>query len=196
MNLKNVALSLALVGGTAFVTATVVSQDKPAGDHGMPDMTLCMPGEHHKALDKFVGTWNDDLKHWMDPNSEPGTMQGTTESKWILDGHYLMGHFKGEYEGMPFEGIEIRGYDNMRNEYFTIWLDSMGTGYSISKGNMKDGKMVMHGTTDDPMSNMKDIKTRSVGTELSDGKMKFEMFAVGPDGKEVKTMEIISTRKN
>ena len=195
MKLKNVLFSVALISSTALVTATVVSQDKPAAGHEQDWSNPAMePGEHHKKLQEFVGKWNYELKHWTDPSSEPHTMSGTSEYEWILDGHYLKGKITGDFGGETFEGLEIMGYDNMRNEYFSIWIDNMATGYAISKGNFKGDQMVMRGTMDDPMSGTKDLKTRSVGGHTGDGKMKHEMFITDATGKEVKAMEIVSTR--
>jgi len=198
MKIKNLALTLGLMGATALVTASVVSQDKPAGE--MPEwltpevLARMQPGEHHKKLDKFVGKWDQHIKHFAAPGSEPEVMTGTSEYKWILDGRILKGTYHGDMGGMAFEGIEFMGYDNMRNEYFSIWFDNMGTGFSVSRGQLEGNKMNMAGTMDDCMSGAKDVATRSVSTLVGDDKMKFEMFMKDPQGNENKVMEIVATK--
>ena len=55
---------------------------------------------------------------------------------------------------MPMEGFSIDGYDNVKGEYFSLWLDNMGTGYMLSIGERsEDGKSVTYtGSMPDPMS--------------------------------------------
>jgi hypothetical protein len=197
MRLKNLALSLGLIAATAFVTATVVSQEQPDGQ--MPEwmtpeaMARMTPNEHHEKLAQFVGTWHQDMKFWESPGAEPSAMSGTSTYTWLIEGRYLKGKYEANFGGMPFVGYEIMGYDNMKQEYFSIWFDNFGTGYMISTGQLKGDTMSMSGTSDDPMTGEKGIKMRSVGKIVDDNTMTFEMFR-SSDGAEFKNMESTSTR--
>jgi len=52
------------------------------------------------------------------------------------------------------------------------------------------------GTSPDPMTDGKTMqKFRNVTTFMGDGKYKFEMYMVMPDGKASKGMELVCTRK-
>ena len=54
----------------------------------MADMEACMkaatPGEAHRKLDQFTGTWKAATKHWMQPGAEPVVGKGTMTNTWIL----------------------------------------------------------------------------------------------------------------
>src|SRR5688572_16628628 len=52
------------------------------------------PGEPHKKLDAFVGTWNTKITMWMAPNAPPMTSTGTSENRWAMAGRYLEQRFK------------------------------------------------------------------------------------------------------
>jgi len=36
--------------------------------------------------------------------------------------------------GMPFEGIGINGYDNLKKKFVSTWIDNMGTMIVMSTG--------------------------------------------------------------
>ena len=91
-------------------------------------MKLNMPGEHHKALDVFVGKWNTVTKMWMGgPGSQVMEWKGTSEIKWILGERFLLEEHQGEMMGMPYLGMGMTGYDNYRNMYFSTWANNMST---------------------------------------------------------------------
>ena len=98
--------------------------------------------------------------------------------------------------GMPFAGTSIFGYDRFNDEYFTFWIDNMGTGYMTHRGTADaSGKVItMEGTHDDFWTGEKDKWSKMVTTITSDDAHTTAMFVKGPDGNEFKTMEIVYTR--
>src|SRR6185436_20447428 len=126
-----------------FVCLTVAAQDKPADkkppmDPAMMEamMKAAMPGPAHKVLDSMVGTWDTNVTSWMMPGADPISGTGWSENKWVLGGRFVEQRFKGDFMGMPFEGIGYTGYDNVKKHYFGSWMDNMGTGMmtSVSTG--------------------------------------------------------------
>ena len=109
----------------------------PAKQAAMEAMQrLGSPSEGHKALEPFVGSWTYTLEWWMSPDAPPESMTGTTTNSLIFGDRFLKQevHGEGEAEGHPpFEGIGFTGYDNIRQEYQSVWFDSVGTG--IHQGN-------------------------------------------------------------
>jgi hypothetical protein len=160
-------------------------------------MKLAQPGEHHKRLDGFVGKWKVTGKSWMEPNQPATEFSGTVESSWLLGGRYLQSVHKAAFFGMPFEGRSIDGYDNATHEYFSTWIDNMGTGVMLFKGTCDDPCKVLTETGEgfDPMSG-KMMKTKEVTTYVDPDTYRFEMYTVGgaPDGKDVKVMELVGKR--
>jgi hypothetical protein len=158
---------------------------------------LGQPGEHHKRLAGMAGKWTTSGKAWMSPDQPPMTFGGTMEAFWILDGHYLQEMHKSTFMGQPFEGRSIEGYDNVRKEYFSTWIDSMGTGLEVFHGTCDEPCKVLTQFSDgiDPMSGKK-IRTRQVTTYVDADTFREEMYVVGAgkDGQDEKTMEMVVKR--
>jgi hypothetical protein len=156
------------------------------------------PGKSHELLKKFVGDWNVDMRMWAKPESEPMTTTGTMKNELILDGRFVKCTFEAMMMGMKFAGLEIVGYDLFKNMYVTFWIDSMSTGFLFTSGKLDASGKVLTDTGEypDAMTEGKTMqKVKNVTTFIEDGKIKFEMFMVSPDGKEVKSMEYTATRK-
>jgi hypothetical protein len=155
-----------------------------------------MPGEYHKHLEALEGTWDMAGKSWMAPGTEPMTWGGTSEKVLLMGGRFLKEEVVSEMMGEPFTGVGIFGYNNMAGKYQHIWYDSMTTGLTISEGSCDEkGKVLTFvGEYDDPMTG-KPAKVKTVLTVMGEEKHIFEYFNFGPDGSEMKTMEIAYTRK-
>ena len=103
------------------------------------DMEACMkaatPGEAHKKLEYFVGTWKAKVKCWMDPAGEPEESAGTIKNTWVLGKRYLRQDYSGEgMGGGPFEGTGYFGFNNVTGNYEGFWIDSMSTGMMTETG--------------------------------------------------------------
>ncbi len=200
---------IGLIAVALLVSAQVVSQEKAPpekapseGEQAMGEMMakwmkLNAKGAEHKKFEKMVGVWDHESKCWMAPGCEPTPSKGHAEFSLILDGRYIQQKYFSEYEGKPFEGISLEGYDNMKKKYVTIWMDNMSTGISMSMGTTdKSGKVTTYfGKMDDPMTGEKDKEVKYVAKEISDDKVVFSMFEKRPQVGEFKTMEITYTRR-
>jgi hypothetical protein len=96
---------------------------------------------------------------------------------------------------MPFEGMNILGYDNVTGIVTAVWYDTMGTTTTIMSGPYaKPGDpLELTGTTVDPMSGH-EMALRSVTTYVSDDKTVFEYFGSAEGMPEMKMMELVYTR--
>jgi uncharacterized protein DUF1579 len=186
---------------------TVVSalaQDKPKPPAAPPAMDEAMkamekaatPGEPQKRLARLAGDWTFTNTMWMAPGQPPTTSTGTMHGEILMDGRYVEHTWKGDMMGMPFHGRGTDGYDNVAKHYVSSWLDNMSTGIMYSIGSCDDAGKVCNYTADmwDPMSGKKGT-TRSTITWMDDNSFKNEMYGPGPDGKEMKWMEIVAKRK-
>lgn len=196
--LKLSLAAVALVGGTALVTAAALRpQDK--GEGGPPEfdfvkmMELATPGEPHKELAKMAGAWEHEYKWRMSPDAEWLDSKGTSEAKTLLGGRYVMETSKFTMMGMPIEAIHILGYDNMKKEYISLWADSMSTWWVTSRGKEgADGAIEMKGTMVDVAG---ERPFRMVIHPKSDDLHEAEMYDTIPSAGEVKVMTITSKRK-
>lgn len=203
MNTRKVLVSAALLGASCFFAGNLVAQygDKQSKDDmQMPEgmqawMETNKPGKHHERLAKYAGKWNQTLTHWMEPGSEPMVHEGTYDCEMIFGGRYLVDHHSSKFMGMDFEGRGITGYDNIAEEYVSIWFDNMGTGFMITRGDYDpdSGKIVMKGEMSDPMSPTGKSKVKNVMYMKDNKTAVYEMYMM-MNGEQMKTMEIISER--
>jgi uncharacterized protein DUF1579 len=198
MRLK-LAIALFLVATTAIAQHDhgSATAKKPEMDPAMMEamMKASTPGEPHKMLGSMVGTWDTKITMWMMPGMDPMTSTGVAESKMIFGGRYVEQRFKGSFMGMPFEGIGYTGYDNIKKQYFSTWMDNMSTGFMMSNATSGDAKsMTFTGTMPDPMTG-KDAPFENKVIMVDADHTNFEMWTPGPDGKNFKMMEIKYSRK-
>ena len=200
MKIKVLAGALLVV----FASAAFAQHDhskmaeKPKMDPAMMDamMKAGMPGDPHKVLNGMTGTWDAKVTTWMMPGSDPMVMQGTSVNTWVMGGRYMEQRFKGDFMGMPFEGIGYTGYDNVKKQYWGTWMDNMSTGMMMTTGTMTEpGKTwTFTGMMPDPMTG-KDMKIDEKITIADADHHSIEMWGPGPDGNPYKTMQIDYSRK-
>lgn len=183
------ALALFLSAGAAAVHAQEGQMDAKAMEEMM--MKLAAPGAPHQHLAQMTGNWTARVTMFS-PGAEPTTTDGTYEGEMVLGGRYLLGRFHGTMMGQPMEGMSIDGFDNSKNEFFSLWFDNMGTGVFSSTGSLSaDGKVATyHGKM--AMGPM-ELPTRSTSEWLDKDTMKFTMWQ-SMGGQEMKSMEITYKR--
>ncbi len=200
MSVRKLFLSVAILVSAAFFSANVMSQEgqkKPDMSMGMgPEvMARIMPNQHHKHLEPMAGTWNVKSKFWMFPGGEPQEAGGKSVKTMILGGRYLEEKYEGNAMGMPFSGVGILGYDNMKKKFSSSWIDSLSTTMMIALGTADaSGKTITFVSEDDDPFTGSRKKHRTVYTIINNDKHIMEMFEMA-DGKEFKNMEIVYTRK-
>jgi len=132
----------------------------------------------------------------MAPGQPPMESNGTMHGEVLLGGRYVEHHWQGNFMGMPFEGRGTDAYDNVGKQYISSWIDNMGTGIWYQTGTCDDAVKVCTYSGDmwDPTTGQK-TTMKSVITWMDDNNFKNEMYGKGPDGKEMKMMEITAKRK-
>lgn len=154
-------------------------------------MEAATPGAPHKAMQNLVGTWNSTIKMYETPGAPPTETKGKSTFTSVLDGRYIQEHAEGNFNGMPFNGYGTFGYDNVTKKYVGSWIDSMGTGIMRSTGTSPDEGTTINweGTSSDPLAG-KEQTYHSMMKMVNKDEYHFEMSGPGPDGKEIKMMEI------
>ncbi|MEZ5064862.1 MAG: DUF1579 domain-containing protein [bacterium] len=152
-----------------------------------------MPGPEHKEMEYFVGDWKLTSKSWMMGEGEPQVSTGTAHGEMFMGGRFLHSTTKSEMMGLPFEGLSLSGYDNVKKEHYNLWFDTMGTGVMYSTGNKDaEGNMVLTGTFPDPM--MGNVAYTMKSKILGPDSYLFEMFMNGPGGEMNRVLEITYQR--
>lgn len=158
-------------------------------------MSYMTPGKVHEMVAKSDGTWKQEMKMWMAPGAEPVSTTGKSENKMILGGRYQYSTHSSNMMGMPFEGINVLGYDNKREVFQSVWIDNMGTGITMLEGTWDNAtkSCTLTGKMLDPMTGEM-MNVREIFTMVDDNNQKMEMY-ITKDGSEFKTMEISWTRE-
>ena len=154
------------------------------------------PSKAHEMLAKDNGTWNAELTFWSPENPQEMKSTATVTYKMIMDGKYQEGIYSGDMFGAPFEGKGMVAYDNATEEFISTWIDNMGTGVLVTRGKYDEATKTstFYGEMVDPVTK-KAKKIKEVITYIDDNNQKMEMFDVLENGKEFKTMQVVSKRK-
>ncbi len=195
-NLSIVLMSLALLGlcFTQENAPPQTAQDEMAAQMERFEK-LSRPGESHKLMEDFVGTWNSTVTMWMDPSAPPTVSKGSVTFKLIFDGRFLYGDYLGEFMGSPFKGINIMGYDNAKKEFFSVWIDNTTTGLLSSTGiyDPQEKKFHFKAVMFDPISGQT-LEMREEAYFASKDEYISVTYAKPKDGQEFKNMEIKYSR--
>lgn len=157
-------------------------------------MKMATPGPEHAALNPLAGSWKTVTKMWQNPAGDPTTSEGTCDRNWVMGGRYLVANYKGVMGGMPFEGMEVLGYDNMKKQYVSSWVDNLGTGIVLSQGTAMDPathSFTLTGSMTDPMGNS---STMREVTSIVDGNTYTMTMFANDRGQDAKMMEITFSR--
>ena len=206
---KNMVVALGLMG-MAVLAAPVFAQDSApkAAEIPMPAVPgmdeammakmkeYSTPNENHKVLDHFVGSWEYSLKWWKASDAPAEESTGTNEVKWIMDGRFIEQTTIGSIMNQPFEGRGIMGFDNLKKEYTSIWLDNMATGIMISSATYDAATQTFSekGSFSCPIVNGP-MSFRTITRIIDENTHTYEMYMNDKDGEEFKSMEITYQRK-
>lgn len=211
---------LAAIGAMGLITSHVQSQEDKKGSQdtkspaqapgveGMPDpakmaemmakwQKTTTPGEHHRALEAFVGEWNTAIKVWMGgPGTPPAESTGTSSVKWVLGGRYVQEMFSGTMMGQPSEGIGYTGYDNYKNMYVFTWMGNQSTEMLTGMGMADPSKKVFtfYGQMDEAMLDVFGRTVKYVTKIINEDKHVFQIIDLHA-GDDYKVIEIVYTRK-
>ena len=152
------------------------------------------PGEPHEFLASMAGEWTYVSTMWMDPSQPPMKSGGESKKTMILGGRYLEDEMTGEFEGQAVHGRGLTAYDNTAGEYVGTWIDDMGTGVLVSRGQRDGQSLVMHGELLDPMSGQA-LKLRMVTRVVDADHHVFEYYMTPPGMPEIQQMVIEYARK-
>lgn len=197
LKLKLTLVALALIATTAGVTAGIIhaatpqDQDEEHAKMMKHYLEMAKPGKPHKELMNTVGQWNVETTTYM--GGSASTSKGTATYESILGGRFVVQRTKGNMGGMPMEGFQILGYDNVHKKYVSVWLDTWSTGIHTSTGRADaNGVIEMKGSMKDAMT-PDGRPFRSVTRIEGADKFVVELHD-SHEGKEFKIMDVVYTR--
>ncbi len=169
---------VAMVLGFALASTRASAQEPP------------QPTKEHAILKMDAGTWEADGKFFV-PGMDAITSKGEETNRMMGD-LWLISDYK---DAGGFEGHGILGYDPEKKKYVGSWADSMASYVHTMEGtyDAKTKTLTMMVDAKDPAG--KSIKQRHVTVFKSADAKDFAVYMPGPDGKEMKLMEIALKRK-
>lgn len=191
--------------GTVPVPANPATAQPNAADMMKQMMELSKLNENHKLLASLDGTWNCNVKMWMDGDTskKPDVSKSTAVRKSIMDGRYVIMDVTGKMEmpgpdgkkkEMTFKGQGTEGYDNVKKKFVGTWMDNMGTGIMMSEGDYDPATKTFTYTGEFEMMPGMKQKIRETLKITDKEHMDFEWYE-DRGGKEMKTMEINYTKQ-
>ncbi len=178
---------------TLTMAAPGSAGDKKKAPGGPPPVER---GPEHKVLESLVGTWDANVKYYINP-IKPLESKGVMTRTMILGGNYLQESFQGDFTGKNFAGLAIIGYDYNKDKFMTTWCDSMSTSMRLTQGSFDSRKKTLTSFGEEFEPNTKKMmKIRDVLKIISADEQVLEMYAqpAGAD-KDFKIMEVHYTRK-
>jgi hypothetical protein len=158
---------------------------------------LPQPSEQHKLLQKGAGTWDAEITVFSPLEGEPPMKsKGIEKNELLQGGMWLLTRFEGEIVGMPYHGAGTTGYDPVEKKYVGTWVDSMSPHLLTSKGEYDAAKKILNSTAQGrDVTTGQPYTAKLVTRYPDDDNRAFEMYMVGPDGQQIKTMEIKYKRR-
>ena len=187
-------MRVAFIAALCVAAPTVLCQEDkkkaPAGAEMQNPKT-----KEHEALANMVGTWDCAVKMEALPGV-PG-MDKASESKCtetaelICNGLWLKSTMAGTKDGKPQSGVFIAGYDPSKKKYTGVWMssDDKESGANTATGTYDAASKTWNWEWKSPMG-----EGRSTCTMTDSNKNVETCYMKGPDGKEVKFMEMTRTR--
>ena len=200
---KHVMLSLLIVFlATLVLSVSAREKDQEMSEEQKKMMELwkkyTFPCEKHKHIEYFVGEWESIIKSWPEPGKEPDTRTQEIKVESFFDGRFTKAHIKTDASdiGMLLETIVINGYDNYKQEFFSITLSKQRTDYYLTRGKLDEtGKIRTDTTVQTDIFTGKEYRVKAITTIINQDKYTYEYYQIDPEGNEVKKMEVTYTRK-
>lgn len=159
-------------------------------------MQYAQPGEGHRFLEKLAGTWEARTQFWMEPGTPPMESTGTSVNELTLGGRYLRSEYTSEFMGAPFQGMSLDGFDNQKQKYVGLWVDTMSTLMLVFEGTCDDAGSVRTMLADyTDAASGKPAKMKGITTVVGDDEHRYEAWNTGPDGDLFRSMEVVYKRK-
>lgn len=197
------SFSRLFIVSTLLVTLGSVSygEEEASGSPMDPAMVekikkLTSPSEAHEVLAPFEGSWSYTGTFWMAPGGPGQEMTGKADMSLVHDGRFLKQEFEGPWMGENFQGLGFTGYDNVKEEYVSTWMDNMSTGIMTVTGqyDQETKTLKLSGANSCPMTGEKTRFSRSEWSLIDSDHSTYRSYMAGPDGGEYKAMEISYSR--
>jgi hypothetical protein len=155
-----------------------------------------MMGPMHHLLVQWSGHWREEIKLWATPNTkEPSITPAIRDGRMAAEGRFLTSTTVGQIGTTPYEAQSVLGFDNAKKVFVKTWFDNLGTSILVLEGTYDEKANVVDfvGYTTDPLTR-RAVKVHQIMRLIDPSTQVLEVFVELKEGKETKSMEIISIR--
>ncbi|MBL8114554.1 MAG: DUF1579 family protein [Acidobacteria bacterium] len=154
------------------------------------------PGPAHKVLERFLGSWDTEMRFTM-PGLPSKPEKGTSTCSWLMPGRWMKCDATGTMMGKPLQTFVVLGYDNFKMSYRVMTVSSMDTAMFVSEGDLDpNGKvLITYGTLDEYLTGEHDKMVRYVWRFLSDDRIVLEVHDLPIGETNTKVLEFVYTRR-
>ena len=151
------------------------------------------PSKEHALLRRFVGEWEAKLAR----EGGSGERAGVETARLLLGGYWVVLELRGLYEGRPYEGHGLLGYDPGKKMFIGTWVDSMQTHMWMYTGTLDEAKKILTLSAEGPSweDPTKTARYRDAIEVVSPDVKTLTSSIEGPDGKWVQFMKAEYRRK-
>jgi hypothetical protein len=182
-SLRSCAVILAL-----FAVGIPSRGDAPGAGKGADN------GPMHDELARLVGNWDASVTFVFGGKENQGAAR--CEAKWILDDHCVHQEYKSMFMGRPLTILQLLSYDADKKKLVEIHMTNMHGGALCNQGESHDnGKQwKLSGPFVDPQTR-KSTELQTVYTFEDPDHFTLDWFTSGPDGKVVRSVHIVHSRR-
>jgi hypothetical protein len=181
---------------------SMVEQQAPSQQATMEEIMARMKeaatlGPHHKALAKYIGTWDVEIAMVM-PGSSAERSKGTAVYGWAIDGRWLTQRITAPFMGSAYEGFALVGFDNYAKNHVAVAVSSMDTAMIMTRGLVVDPTnkvRALYGKLDEYTTGELHKPLKVVLRDVSDTRHIMEIWDLGIGEAGAKVLEYTFTRR-
>jgi hypothetical protein len=184
-------MAAAVLFGGGFV-ANEIAQDEKQDGKEPAGMMAPEPTDMHKWLAEGAGKWKCKGTVMMGPGQEM-PMSGVQTNTMQEGGLWQIIDYKDD--SGHFFGHGIAGYDVVKKQFVSVWVDNMGAELAPATGVLSEDKktLTMRFQITDPHSGQKVDVTETM-TRKDKDTVTFQVMHARPDTKSMKVLDLTYTR--
>jgi hypothetical protein len=157
------------------------------------------PNEHHAVLAKEAGTWDTEIKMYLQgPQGAASEYKGEENIEMVSGERFSRSTFTADFGDRRFEGHGLFGWDPHQEKYTGIWVDNFNVAPIAMTGtyDAEAKTLTYQSTVRDEAGNA--VQQKHVTTFVDEQTRTFAAYLVVEQGGrplDVKIMEIVSTKR-
>lgn len=194
--LTTVAALIAALAGGRMTSEQAPSQPVTMKEVQARMKEVATPGPHHKALARYVGTWDVEVAMVM-PGAPTERSKGTAVYGWAIEGRWLTQRITAPFMGSRYEGFALIGFDNYAKNHVAVAVSSMDTAMIMTRGLVVDPTnkvRALYGTLDEYTTGELHKPLKVVLREESETRHVMEIWDLGIGDAGAKVLEYTFTR--